>query len=91
MTPPLAGSNTCAPRWRSISRPNSAAVSIGNAVRIRIAVTRISQQKIGIRNMVMPGARRQIMVVRKLTAPRIVPSPARIRPVAHKSPPGPGE
>ena len=31
--------------------------------------------KIGIRNMVMPGARMQMIVVMKLTAPRIVPRP----------------
>ena len=33
------------------------------------------QVKIGIRNIVMPGARMQMIVVMKLTAPRIVPSP----------------
>ena len=32
--------------------------------------------KIGIRNIVMPGARMQMIVVMKLTAPRIVPKPA---------------
>ena len=34
------------------------------------------QVKIGIRNIVMPGARMQMIVVMKLTAPRIVPKPA---------------
>ena len=33
------------------------------------------QVKIGIRNIVMPGARRQMIVVMKLTPPRIVPKP----------------
>ncbi len=47
--------------------------------------------KIGIRNMVMPGARRQKIVVTKFTPPRIVPSPDNIRPMTHMSPPMPGE
>ena len=38
-------------------------------------VTRVFQVKMGIRNMVMPGARRQKIVVMKLTPPRIVPRP----------------
>ena len=33
------------------------------------------QVKIGIRNIVMPGARMQMIVVMKLTAPRMVPRP----------------
>ena len=49
------------------------------------------QQKIGIRNMVIPGARMQKMVVTKLTAPRIVPRPTIHRPMTHRSPPIPGE
>ncbi len=39
----------------------------------------------------MPGARRQKIVVMKLTAPRIVPNPDRARPMTHMSPPRPGE
>ena len=35
------------------------------------------QVKIGIRNMVMPGARMQMIVVTKLTDPSSVPMPAR--------------
>ena len=49
------------------------------------------QVKIGIRNMVMPGARMHRMVVTKLTLPRMVPRPARTRPMIHMSPPTPGE
>ncbi len=49
------------------------------------------QVKIGIRNMVIPGARMQTIVVTKLTPPRIVPSPDRVRPMIHMSPPMPGE
>ena len=54
-------------------------------------MTRVFQVKIGIRNMVMPGARMQMIVVTKLTAPRIVPRPAIHRPMTHRSPPTPGE
>ena len=49
------------------------------------------QVKIGIRNIVMPGARRVRIVVIMLTAPRIVPRPERTRPMIHRSPPAPGE
>ena len=49
------------------------------------------QVKIGIRNIVMPGARMQTTVVIMLTAPRMVPRPATARPMIHRSPPGPGE
>ena len=45
----------------------------------------------GIRNMVMPGARMQKMVVMKLTPPRMVPSPDSTRPMIHMSAPMPGE
>ena len=54
-------------------------------------VSRMFQVNIGIRNMVMPGARMQMIVVTKLTPPRIVPSPDRTRPMIHMSPPIPGE
>ena len=49
---------------------------MGKASRISTLVTRMFQVKIGIRNIVMPGARRQTTVVIMLTAPRIVPRPA---------------
>ena len=49
------------------------------------------QTKIGIRNMVMPGARMQMIVVMKLTAPRMVPRPAIHSPITHRSPPTPGD
>ncbi len=51
---------------------------------------RMVQVKIGIRNIVMPGARMQMIVVMKLTAPRMVPKPASARPKTHRSPPRPG-
>ena len=49
------------------------------------------QVKIGIRNMVMPGARSVRIVVTKLTPPRIVPRPEIARPMIQKSVPEPGE
>ncbi|KMO71258.1 hypothetical protein MCHLDSM_04632 [Mycolicibacterium chlorophenolicum] len=47
--------------------------------------------KIGIRNIVMPGARIHTTVVIMLTAPKIVPSPPTIRPRIQRSAPAPGE
>ena len=47
--------------------------------------------KIGIRNIVMPGARSVRIVVIMLTAPRIVPRPDSTRPMIHMSAPAPGE
>src|SRR5699024_8507010 len=89
--PPLAASKTCAPRRRSASNINSAAAKTGNTKSTSSAVTSEFQQKIGIRNNVMPGARIAKMVVMKFTAPRIVPRPDVYRPIAHRSPPMPGE
>ena len=54
-------------------------------------VTSVFQVKIGIRNIVMPGARMVRIVVMKFTAPRIVPKPPSARPKTHRSPPRPGE
>src|SRR4029453_10849478 len=54
-------------------------------------VTSVFQVKIGIRNMVIPGARMQMIVVTKLTAPRMVPRPAIHSPMTHRSPPTPGD
>jgi hypothetical protein len=54
-------------------------------------VSSVFQVKIGIRNIVMPGARMQKIVVMKLTPPRIVPKPESARPMIHRSAPMPGE
>ena len=54
-------------------------------------VTSVFQTKIGIRNIVMPGARMVKIVVTKLTALRMVPRPAIHRPMTQRSPPTPGE
>ena len=57
----------------------------------KIEVTKMFQVKIGIRNIVIPGARIVRTVVMKFTQPRIVPNPLSARPNTHKSPPIPGE
>jgi hypothetical protein len=62
ITPPLAGSNTCAPSSRSAKSPSSAAVRIGNASSTSTLVNRMVQVKIGSRNIVIPGARRHTTV-----------------------------
>ena len=53
-------------------------------------VTKMFQVNSGIRNIVMPGARMHTTVVIMLTAPRMVPRPATIRPMIHTSLPAPG-
>src|SRR3954468_13323945 len=68
-----------------------AAVRIGNAISTRRLVTSEFHTKIGIRNIVMPGARRQTIVVAKLTAPRMVPRPLTASPAIHRFGPAPGE
>ena len=90
MAPPFSGSKTCAPKRRSAPSAKSAAARAGKTRSTRIEVTSTVQVKIGIRNIVMPGARMQRIVVMKLTAPRIVPKPASARPKTHRSPPSPG-
>ena len=79
-----------APKRRSAPSANSAAASGGKAISTRMDVTRVFQVKIGIRHMVMPGARMLMMVVMKLTAPRMVPKPESARPKTQRSPPTPG-
>ncbi len=88
--PPFAASNTWAPNLRSASRANSAAARTGKASRTSTAVSSTFHTKIGMRNMVMPGARMQMIVVMKLTAPRMVPKPEKARPMIHMSAPMPG-
>ena len=56
----------------------------------RTLVIRMFHVKIGMRNIVMPGARMQTMVVMKLTAPRIVPKPPSASPKMTRSAPSPG-
>ena len=89
--PPDEAENTWAPSLRSISSTSSAAASTGKAISTMKLVSRMFQVKRGIRNMVMPGARMQMIVVTKLTPDKIVPSPDRVRPMIHRSLPIPGE
>ena len=65
----------CVPSLRSDSSTSRPAASTGKQIRTMIEVTRMFQVKIGIRNIVMPGARIVMMVVTKFTAPRIVDRP----------------
>ncbi len=65
----------CVPSLRSDSSTSRPAASTGKQIRTMIEVTRMFQVKIGIRNMVMPGARIVMIVVTKFTAPRIVDRP----------------
>ncbi len=52
-------------------------------------LTSTVQVNSGIRNMVMPGARRFRMVVTKLTPPMIAPMPTTASPMIHRSTPVP--
>jgi hypothetical protein len=88
--PPVAGSYTWAPRCRSASSASRAAARSGNTMIIITLVMRTFQVKIGIRNIVIPGARRVTIVVIMLTAPRMVPRPERTSPMIHMSAPTSG-
>ena len=56
------------PKTRSAAAARIAAASTGNAMSTRIDVTSVFQVKIGIRNIVMPGARIVMIVVMKFGA-----------------------
>ncbi len=60
-------------------------------MRTRIEVSNTFQEKIDIRNIVIPGARIVKIVVTKLTPPRIVPSPLAASPRIQGSAPIPGD
>jgi hypothetical protein len=64
--PPFSRLKTSEPRCRSDSSAKKAAVSGGNATRMRMLVVKIPQQKIGIRKRAIPGARRHTRVVRPI-------------------------
>ncbi len=91
MAPPCSALNTWVPTMRSAPSAIRAAVSTGNAMSTSTLVSRVFQVKIGMRNIVIPGARMHRPVVMKLTAPRMVPRPDTTRPRIHRSPPRPGE
>ena len=69
----------------------SAAVSTGNENRISTDTATMFHVKIGMRNIVMPGARIPKIVAIRLTAPRIDEVPTSIRPTIQRSAPAPGE
>ncbi len=76
---------------RSHSSASSAAASTGKTSSTSTEVSSTFQQKMDIRNMVSPGARMQMMVVMKLTAPKMLPKPESVTPMIHMSAPTPGE
>jgi hypothetical protein len=61
----------------------------GVAISTRTLVTRTVQTRIGIRNIVIPGARILKIVTRKLIEPRIELVPIRTRAMIHRSSPEP--
>ena len=91
MAPPFAGSKICVPNKRSDSKAKNAAARGGNASKTNIEVSKTFQEKIDIRNIVIPGARIVKIVVMKFTPPRIVPRPPSASPTIQRSPPIPGE
>ena len=80
-----------ASRWRSANSIASAAVSTGNASSTSTLVTSMFQVKIGIRNIVMPGARSMKIVVTRFTAPRTPAVLVTATPTIQRSGPTPGE
>src|SRR5680860_894827 len=81
----------CEPKMRSDAAASMAAARTGNTIRASNAVISEFQVKIGMRHIVMPGARIVMIVVMKFTEPRMVPNPDRPRPTIHRFPPTPGE
>ena len=81
----------CPPRCRSANSIASAAVSTGNASSTSVLVTSMFQVKIGIRNIVMPGARSIMIVVMRFTAPSTDAVLVTATPMIHRSGPAPGE
>ena len=60
-------------------------VMAGKAMMIRTEMINVVQEKIGMRIIVMPGARRLMMVTMKLKAPAIEATPSTWRPSTQKS------
>ncbi len=57
-TPPPWTVKMWVPKWRSQNSMTTAPNSTGKAMRIRMPVTSMFHEKMGTRNMVIPGARR---------------------------------
>ena len=66
------------------------AVNGGNANSIIVAVASMPQVNIGIRSMLMPGAREVRIVAMMFTAARMDPIPVISSPAIHRSIPAPG-
>ena len=77
------------PASRSKVSSIRAIVMAGKAMMIRIETISVDQVKIGMRIIVMPGARRLRMVTMKLKAPAIEATPSICSPKAQKSTSGP--
>ena len=88
--PPMDGSKKCPPKLRSTYSAIRAEVNVGSASTSSSEVTMVVQQKIGIRYIVIPGARILNIVTIRLMAPSRVPMPTTIRPRIHRSWPYPG-
>jgi hypothetical protein len=88
--PPFWTSKMWAPRWRSAKSIASAAVSTGKVTSTIVLTTSMFQVKIGIRNMVMPGARNMKIVVTRLTAPSTPAVLVTVTPTIQRSGPAPG-
>ena len=69
----------------------SAPLSTGNASSTMKLVRNTFQVRIGMRNMVMPGARSIVTVVMMLTALSVPDVPVRTTATIHRSAPRPGE
>ena len=89
--PPWSASKMWAPNWRSANSIAPAAVSTGNVISTSRLVTNMFQVKIGMRNMVMPGARMVDTVATTLTRGDHAGQPGSTMPTIHRSPPTPGE
>jgi hypothetical protein len=88
--PPPARSKMWAPKWRSANSIAVAAVRTGKEMSTSTPVTVMFHVKIGIRNMLMPGARIEITVARMLTAVSTPERPVSTNATIHRSTPTPG-
>ena len=88
--PPAVGSKKWVLNCRSASSISSAPDSTGKASSTMKFVTRMFQVRIGMRNMVMPGARIEVIVAMMLTAVSVPEVPVRITEMIHRSAPIPG-
>ena len=79
-SPPWSGTKKCVPMTRSNIVRNCEPAMNGVANTASMLVTPVAQARIGIRQIVMPGARIVMMVARKLMAVAIDDAPANCTP-----------